>query len=287
MSLTSHNQRWQSALDNWYRRAGVAWTPGMIVGHDLRARFDTFLPWKEFSASLRGIARSFLPSPEWIPELLQENACDTLLDFWEEVGYPYLGRVAFAQEELMPFFCTCADPPRFGTRCGRYPEQLAALPRAASLLDLGCGIGLGTLETAKAVGATKAVLGITREPLEAWMAMKRRLPHDPERSREFEPFKNIKAEFRAGAAENFRSPDEKKYELILCNGLAGGRFLHNNHQLDDLLTTLECTLAHNGTAALANHFHEGNRAGVEAFMKHAQMRGWHLQGTWQNLFLGK
>ena len=253
----------------------------MIVGHELRCWFDTFLPWAEFSASMRSVALSVLPSSDWIPRLLEETAVETLLDFWAEVG-AFGGRVCFAQDELMPFFCMCADPPRFGTRLGRYPEQLSRLPKCDSLLDLGCGVGLGTLEAARATGARR-VRGVTLEPLEAWMAERRELPHDIERSREFEQFGDLAADFVAGNAADYRSPE--KSDLIICNGLAGGRFLNSTEKIGGLLDGLECNLAKGGVVALANSFHQGNRSGVEKFVSLAVQRGWRVEGEWRNILM--
>ena len=276
--LEQHNRRWEAALGNWYRHAGVAWTPGMIVDHDLRVRFDTFLPWAEFSHSLRSLAQVVLPSPEWTPKLLEESAVETVLDFWEEVG-DFCGHATFRQEELLPFFCACADPPRFGTRPGRYPEQLALLPRASSLLDLGCGIGLGTLEAAQKCGSSR-VTGVTLEPLEAWMANQRRLPHDTARQQEFQAFQDIPSEFLAGDATMFRG--KEPFAVILCNGLAGGRFLNRSEQFLELLKTFDENLQPNGVVALANSFHPGYRKSTEDFLQTAETHGWDVNGDWRN-----
>ncbi len=279
--LALHNRRWGHALRNWYDHAEVAWTPGMIVDHELRVRFDTFFPWREFSASLRGLARELLPSEEWTPRLLAENAVETALDFWEEVP-EFCGQAVFTPEELLPFFCTCADPPRFGTRLGRYPEQLDILPQAKSLLDLGCGVGIGTLEAARKTGASR-VLGVTLEPLEAWMATQRHLPHDPQRTREFQEFSDISAEFLAGDAAAFRPANGERFELVICNGLAGGRFMNTPAQLEGFLDTLEVCTAPGGLVALANSFHPGHQKGVEELARRASARGWTVSGNWRQM----
>lgn len=276
--LARHNRRWGAALENWYRHAAVAWTPGMIVDHELRIRFDTFFPWAEFSHSLRSLAQAFLPSPAWTPRLLEESAVETALDFWEEVG-DFCGRATFRQEELLPFFCACADPPRFGTRAGRYPDQLSSLPRADALLDLGCGIGLGTLEAARQCKATH-VVGVTLEPLEAWMANRRTLPHDALRQQEFRRFQDIPAEFLAGEATSYRG--KERFALILCNGLAGGRFLKRREQFLELLKTFDTNLQVGGMVALANSFHPGYRKSTEEFLQTAAELGWTVSGNWRN-----
>ena len=210
----------------------------------------------------------------------------SLLEFWEELP-EFCGRVALSPEELLPFFCACADPPRFGTDVNRYPEQLEqlakfSLPRDGRLLDLGCGVGLGTLEALVRLGLTAAV-GVTQEPLEAWMAQNRVLPHDPVRMRHFVGYGNVPAQFHAGNLLEMRG--EGGFAVILCNGLAGGRFLHGEQVLLRLLKVLQAQLAPDGVVALANHFHEGRRPQVEKLLALARQTGWRVAGTWQNAFL--
>ncbi|MGN0866834.1 MAG: SAM-dependent methyltransferase [Oligosphaeraceae bacterium] len=282
LRLETHNRRWGAALENWFAHSGAAWTPGMIPTRELRMRLESFLPWVDFAASLRNVARAVLPSPEWVPRLLSPGSLDTILEFWEELGEPFRGRCAFSEEEVPALLCACADPPRFGTRPGRYPRQLCHLPPAQRLLDLGCGVGLGTWEAALHVGA-REILGVTQEPLEAWMATRQRLPHDPQREGFFPPEPAIRARFLAGDCLRFRG--EAPVEVILCNGLAGGRFLHRPEQLEALLDTLEANLSPGGVAALANAFHTGWQASVEELARRARRRGWEVQGEWQNLFL--
>lgn len=255
----------------------------MIVSPEIRGRVDTFLPWREFARSLRSVARAFLPSEEWIPRLLQDNALESLLEFWEELP-EYCGRGNFQEGELTALFCACADPPRFGTEAGRYPQQLDGLrqmklPLGGRLLDLGCGVGLGTLEAIAELGLASGV-GVTQEPLEAWMATTRQLPHDPVRSRQFARFAEVSAQFVAGDVLEWRG--EGGFAVILCNGLAGGRFLSQNEQLRKLLKVFEAQLAHGGIVGMANAFHEGQRCAVERLLALAQEEGWQIVGTWQN-----
>ncbi len=282
LRLENHNRRWGAALENWFAHSGAAWTPGMIPTRELRMRLESFLPWEEFAASLRNVARALLPSPEWVPRLLFPGALDTILEFWEELGDPFRGRCAFPAEEMPVLLCACADPPRFGTRRGRYPRQFCRLPPAKRLLDLGCGVGLGTWEAALHCGVQE-ILGVTQEPLEAWMATCQRLPHAPRRESEFPHAPSVQARFLAGDALHFRG--EAPADLLLCNGLAGGRFLHRPEHLEALLDTLEANLIPGGVAALANAFHTGWQASGEELARRARQRGWEVQGDWQNLFL--
>ena len=287
-ALARHNARWEALLRNWHERGGVAWTPGMIISPELRGRVETFLPWAEFAWSLRAVARSFLPSVAWVPRLLQDGALESILEFWEELP-EYCGRTTFGAEELLPLFCACADPPRFGTDVGRYPEQLVALrdvvpPGGGRLLDLGCGVGLGTLEAIAELGLAGGV-GVTLEPLEAWMAATRQLPHDTVRNRQFAQYAEVSAQFISGDVLEWRG--EGDFAVILCNGLAGGRFFSREEQIRRLLEIFEERLAPGGVIALANAFHEGQRVYVERLFTLACQQGWEVSGTWQNAILRK
>ncbi|MBR4124640.1 MAG: hypothetical protein IKR13_00415 [Victivallales bacterium] len=281
--LARHNARWEALLRNWHERGGGIWMPGMIVSLEIRGRIETFLPWREFARSLRNVARIFLPSEAWVPRLLQDGILESILEFWEELS-GYSGRVSFQEGELEALFCTCADPPRFGTDVGRYPQQVdllrrMKLPSGGRLLDLGCGVGLGTLEAVAALGLAGGV-GVTQEPLEAWMAKSRRLPHDPVRSRHFSQFADVSAQFAAGDVLEWCG--EGGFAVILCNGLAGGRFLSQDEQLRKLLKVFEAQLAPGGVVGMANAFHEGQRSAVERLLALAQEEGWQVVGTWQN-----
>lgn len=282
-SLARHNARWKALLRNWHERGGVTWTPGVIVSPELRECVETFLPWREFACSLRSVARAFLPSDAWVPYLLQDGTLESILEFWEELPQ-YSGRVSLDDDELLPFFCACADPPRFGTDVGRYPRQLETLrqmkmPSAGRLLDLGCGIGLGTLEAVVELGCSEGV-GVTLEPLEAWMAEMRTLPHDTGRTSHFAPFSQVKAHFVADDILAYAG--EGGFSVILCNGLAGGRFMQKDEQFHALLQVLRSQLAPNGVVALSNAFHEGQRHAVQRFLELARIHGWQVTGTWRN-----
>ena len=217
VALMQHNARWKALLANWYAQGGVAWTPGMIVSPDVRGRLDTFLPWREFAQSLRSVARAFLPSAAWVPRLLQDGTLESMLEFWEELP-EYSSQISFKESELVVLFCACADPPRFGTDIGRYPLQLETLrqmklPSSRRLLDLGCGVGLGTLEAISELGLEGGV-GVTQEPLEVWMATTRQLPHDSARSRHFAKYGSVSAQFVAGDVLKWRG--EGGFAVILC-----------------------------------------------------------------------
>ena len=124
-------------------------------------------------------------------------------------------------------------------------------------------------------------VGVTAEGLEAWMAANRRVPHNRRLERQFPASlpDNARAVFRQGLAECYA--DGSVYDIILCNGLAGGRFLNSHRQIAALLDNLRRLVAPDGIVLMGNHFHDGTRSGVESVMRLAAESGWQLAGDWR------
>ncbi len=295
MNLRLHNICWSRRYAVWCRYAGDGWWGrGSVVSPEMRGFYDKFLPFNEFKHSLITIGEQILESPDWVPNILRSNDILSLPDFWAMLPDAFAGRVTFAEDELFPLFCAIADPSRFGTSDNRYPAQLQQIGdfvkrteqgRAVRILDLGCGVGLGTYELAQiAVGGS--AVGVTSEHLEVWMASHRRLPHDAARERLFRRYPvDLPVTFSYGFAESYR--DGSQYDVIVCNGLAGGRFLNAAPQLTAFLQTCDTLLAPHGRMFAANRFHEGERSGVERLRVIARQSGWSVEGHWQSLVLSK
>lgn len=313
LKLAKYNARW-GQRETLFRRhtAPPAWAADVPVTPAQRARSEGWLPISEWLRDLRRLARWQLPSPAWLPAPLRElpepdmhapagTPYLSLLDLWNDLPPALAGRTTFAAAELLPLLCALADPPRFGTDFGRYPEQLAQLrawtpprhagPRPCRLLDLGCGTGQGTLEAANTIAAAThqpvTALGLTREPLEAWMATTRRIPHDPERERRLQDFQlhpQTTVSFIAGDACRPPLP-LAAFDIILANGLVGGPFLHAPADTFAFLHELQRVLAPGGTVFCANHFHDGRASCLDTFTAAARHAGWHLTGTPRDLCL--
>ncbi len=308
LRLAQFNRRWEARLALFRRQAPPPWwAPGLVLDAALRARYESWLPVGEYLHDLGGVAALALPAPEFLPYALRPAAgCGggaghpeflSLPDLWATLPDAQAGRVPLDAATLVPLLCALADPPRFGTDFGRYPEQLerlaefarswhAAAPAGAALrlLDIGCGTGQGTLELAAAVAAACGVrsisaVGVTREPLEAWMAGQRCLPHDAERGRRFAAFAlPLAATVQFVAGDALRLPASGPVDLIVANGLVGGRFLRTPQALNAFFADAERVLAPVGWLAMANQFHDGDLRGVQAALALAQARGWQVTG---------
>lgn len=280
--LTRHNLRWQERVDNWRLHAFPPWwARDLIITPELRASYEMWLPVQEFLHSIKGIGCAWLPGEECLPLPLRHDTYLSLPDLWAALPPSLEGRLCFSPQELLAFFCALADPPRFGTICGRYNDELAIIKSLARpnmrILDIACGVGLNTLEIATASGAE--TIGITSEWLEVWMATHRRLPHDPLREKDMRRFpSDLNVRFQQGRAEHFAF--EQPYDLIICNGLVGGRFFHDDMQYAAFLDSCRNALAPSGNILLANHFHDGSKPYVERFMRYASQVGFAVKGDW-------
>ena len=285
--LARHNREQEAFLRLFAEHAPhPRWHRDGIIDAETRFVYENWLPQSAFLASLRRIARVFLPAPDWMPQALLADY-PSLPDFWSTMSPAFCGRLTFREAELLPLFCSLADPPRFGTDAGRYPRQLADIRKHAAgrsgfrLLDIGCGIGLNTLEIASAIDGWTT--GITREPLEVWMAQNRTIPHDPTRETRFASFSQVRRiDFKVG---DINSPPEGVWDGIVCNGLIGGRFFHETPQFDTFLAWLRKSLVPGGCLRAACSFHEGFRQGVDRFRERAGLMGFRVEGSWRETTL--
>ncbi len=284
------------------------WAPGLELTPAVRQAYESYLPICDFLAGLARLGRAFLPHPSWLPAVLRTpqirehgDAGPTsplsLPDLWAELPPHLAGRTTFRPDERLAIFCALAAPARLGTAAGRYPEQTARLCAAASglaehpplrMLDLGCGTGQGTWELAGTLAAATArpvaALGLTREPLEAWMAARRQTPHDPRRELAFPAVPAcVCVHFVAGDMR--RLPLRCGFHLIVANGIVGGPFLKEPGPVMRWLDAAGRLLLPGGRLSLANRFHEGSRRRIEALARRAAAAGWEVEGEPRLLWL--
>ncbi len=270
----------------------------MPVDAEWRLVYESYLPVAEFVASLRRLGRLVLPHSSWIPAVLAETGrhlasrCvfPSLPDLWSYLPPVWEDRVTLTVEELPALFAALADPSRFGTAAGRYPDQLARLrewtadwPGERTLLDVGCGTGEGTREALAALlgtGCKVRAVGVTREPLEAWMAANGCFPHRPA-----EPLPPVLPGLHFLAGDATALPLHGSFSVILCNGLIGGQFLRTDAAFHSLLSEFARLLGPGGVVLAGCRFHAGREAALARFRELAETAGWGVAGECRDLVL--
>lgn len=306
-ALDSFNRAVQRRFRTIPRAPKVAqWAPGEKLTPSLRGEYETFFPIEKFKAHLRRLAHAYLPSPDWIPETVKRAFFDihapeeykghaSIPDFLCDLPQSLANRLERTAEELLHFFCSLADPPGFGTDIGRYPRQLEEISSYVStlkkteitFLDLGCGVGSGTYEVEHKLtvqtGKYIQGIGITPEPLEVWMASEQRIPHDPIREAMLRTFQSANCRFLVGNAQ--APPWKTPVDFIVCNGLAGGKYLKEMSDFHQLLKSFSSLVNPGGAIFLANRFHAGRTRVLESFIELASDTGFHISGSPDNLML--
>ena len=300
VALAVFNARWEERFACFRRMAGAPWwAPGLVPTPELHRRYEAWLPQAEYRRDLTALAARLLPGRAWAPWLLRDpDAVHSLPDLWRLLPAPLAGHASLTASACGALLCALADPPRFGTDIGRYPEQLCRLTAHLStrtkynwrVLDLGCGTGHGTWEVALAAaeaGARARLVGVTREPLEAWMAARQRLPHDPARERRYPCLPGAAAgQVHFVAADGLTLPLRPGiWDLVLVNGLAGGPHLKAPESMHRLLRGLARLLAPGGVVGCACRFHDGYAPHLDAFAALARADGWQLAGPPRQLWL--
>lgn len=302
------NLAWSRRADVFRRRAPPPWwAPGLVLDRETRASYEAYLPLDEYLRDLGRLARAALPHVSMLPRLLRSGAPTclqagprpaSLPDLWADLPPHLAGRVTLRSGELLPLLCALASPPRFGTGFGRYPEQTARLAEEVRrapgphvrILDLGCGTGQGTVELAgaceEAGTARVEAVGITLEPLEAWMAVHRVLPHDPARTAEFREF-STGALLAFAAGDVLACPLRGAFDIVVANGIVGGPFLNTRRDLTRFLGEVGRFLAPGGIASFGNRFHAGWDSAAAEAMAVARERGWTVWGGLRLMFLSK
>ena len=265
------------------------WAPGLAVEREMRVLTEAYLPMDEIVRVFGRFFSAALKFPPFLPASIVHNSTDwldTLQRLHPLVGRPnpalLLERLMVDEEYRRRFIFANFMPVRYGGGFGRYPGQLrflaewleanrSRLAAEVRCLDAGCGSGEGTYELAQLLIDTGFpadvihILGATLEPLELFAARHAYFPHD--RAREEEYRVRIRPLFDCGAAENISFHLEelgrmdfgegKVYDIILCNGLLGGPFIHDSEELLRIVRRLSGRLRYGGIMLAANRFHGG------------------------------
>lgn len=265
------------------------WTPGLVITGEMRGSTEQYLPMTEIrSAFKRFFSLALLyPLPDennpfwtasnWL-DLLQRLRLST-----KAVNPAALLRNLIVDESFrVRFLFSAFLPNHHGGNFSRYPEQISFLEswitqkkafpsQETDTLDAACGTGEGTYDVAGLLlkcgipSRAQRLHGCSLDPLGVFAAAHGCFPHDPERE---ERFRSITVPlFMAQATSGMlffqdnimRQPtrEEKPYDIILCNGLLGGPFLHGPDMLKSAIVALVKRLKAGGVLLAADRFHGG------------------------------
>jgi len=265
------------------------WTPGVVSTSEMRNLTEVYLPLGEIR---RAFDRFFAVALRFSPFLAAStihnaaNWLDALHGLQPLVTSPdpvfLLRRLMKDEGFRRRFIFANFLPVRYGGGFGRYPGQAELLRSwlvknrlrlagGASCLDAACGSGEGTYELALLLreSGIKAdainIRGVTLEPLEMFAAAHCYFPHDLQRTGRY---RLHTARLREGGEianisftlEDLTEPvpaGEREYDIILCNGLLGGPFLHEPRELLETVRKLEGRLRKKGVMLAASRFHGG------------------------------
>ncbi|AJE04499.1 class I SAM-dependent methyltransferase [Geobacter pickeringii] len=271
---------------------GGIWAPGGIITPEVRSTTALLIPQEEIGAAFRRLLRlavSFECSLEGTPLHRAPSwpDCSERLDLPFRTASParLLERLAADAGLRRTFLFSLFVPRRHGASFDRYPGQGAFLrrwlgksgsPRRERLrcLDAACGAGEGSYGLASLLLDAGfpphcfQILGASREPLEIFAAVHGFFPHDPPRQ---EVFRQIRDGLHAGGAltriaftaEELTAPERgERYDIILCNGILGGPFIHERSALERAVAGICRRLAAGGVVLAADRFHEGWKRSV-------------------------
>lgn len=265
------------------------WAPGLVVTGEMRLLTELYLPLAEIRHAFEHLFAAALRFVPFRPASLIHTAANWLdvLDGLLPVvrrADPASLLLNLTNDEVARrrFLFGNFQPARYGGGFGRYPAQASFLrkwltvnrPRLAGgvrCLDAACGSGEGTYELAMLIiGSGFAVDslhvgGATIEPLELFAAAHGYFPHDPERQSAYRA--RLGSLVTSGAMrkivftqEDLSNPahsEAERYDVILCNGLLGGPFLHAAENLRETVERLARRLRAGGILLAADRFHGG------------------------------
>ncbi|MDD2364592.1 MAG: hypothetical protein PHN84_00365 [Desulfuromonadaceae bacterium] len=257
----------------------------LILTNEIRRQSEIYLPIAEITTAFCFLYRSALTYPPIISSTPFHNALS-----WADVFVSLPGRFQFTanparlletllgdRDILKDFLFASFLPDRFYGASGRYPLQLQFirgwLPKRRaepiSCLDAACGIGEDTYhlsqllhESGYAVDDIQ-VEGWTIEPLEVWTAKHRFFLSgegtgkilSTDTSGGFE--RELRTKINFTAVDLAVIDSDKRFDLIICNGLLGGPILHEPDAIRNVVNNLVNMLKSGGILLAADHFHGG------------------------------
>ncbi len=256
-------------------------TPGLMVTPEIRIQSELYLPVSEISAAFYRLYRSALTYPPILASTPFHNALSwadlfvalpPLVQF--SANPAHLLEALLANRSLLTKFLFASFlPTRFYGGFGRYPGQQQCISKwlrsddrtTIRCLDAACGTGEGTYDLALLLSdqgvapETADINGWTVEPLEVWAAAERRFPHDPQREVTFREYTSglTRYNIRFSCADIADAELEKKFDLIICNGLLGGPIIHRKGEVERVVARLADLLTPGGLLLAADHFHGG------------------------------
>ena len=265
------------------------WAPGLVITNEMRGMTELSLPLAEIQRLFECVFRRSLTfTPFLAASLIHGSACwldalQRLQPLVRQANPAVLLRLVTTDEDTRRRFLFFNFLPRqYGGGFCRYPGQTAFLRDwlrenrrrfAAELccLDAACGSGEGTYELALLLLENGfrvdsfQVHGSTLEPFELFAAAHCCFPHEPWRQAAYR--RRIEPLFQSGVADRmiFRQEDivgaaaADKFDVVLCNGILGGPFVHGRKALEMAIACLTARLKPGGMLLAADRFHDGWR----------------------------
>jgi SAM-dependent methyltransferase len=265
------------------------WAPGLAITNEMRAVTELYLPMAEIRKAfdhLFPLGLNYSPTrqfsiihtaPTWLDALQRLQPCVSSFD-----PAALLYRLMKDESFRTRFFFALFLPRRHGGNFNRYSGQSLFIRKWLALhqhhikkglrcLDAACGTGETTYELALLLlengfpAERFEVHGSTIEPLELFAAAHNYFPHN---QRKEQAYRGITAPlFTRGRCdrilfyqEDITRPALKSgegYDLILCNGLLGGPFVHTPRNLATTAAALAGKLNPGGVLLAADSFHSG------------------------------
>lgn len=289
-SLDRHAARLSNRFQVYSSRCPFGlWDNGLVVTVEMRAVTELYLPMAEIASAFRRLfslsfrrpgdrESAFLSLPFTWLDVLQR-----LHRTWPDVDPGrLLERLAKDDDYRIRFIFTLMLPSQHGGSFHRYPGQTLFLDKwiqeqglhrhgEIRILDAACGTGESTYELAMLLQSRGVssrhfrVHGRSLETFELFAAAHGFFPHDPEKELLYRDIiERLLRDGGTGGIAFFQGdvtrppqPEEKPYDVILCNGLLGGPYIHTLESVTTAVESLAARLGPGGIMLASDRFHGG------------------------------